>query len=194
MLPVMLDVMGQRVVVVGHGAVGQRKAAAARNAGADVVVVDPALNEPYRPEHLDGARLVFACATADVNARVVSDAQARGIWVNAASDPATGDFNLPSVIRAGGLTLAVSTGGAAPALARRVREKLEAEFDAAFADWVALLDELRAEVQATIADAARRRALLEELSDWPWLERLRAEGVEAARMAMRERIAASRVT
>ena len=192
MLPILLDVSGKLAVVVGGGAVGLRKARAARDAGAAVRVVDPRVAsdssfvwvaEPYRADHLDGASLVFAAATPEVNARVVADARARGLWVNAATDPERGDFALPAVVRRGGLTVAVGTGGASPALARRIREKLDREFDTAFADWVDLLAELRPEVLA-IPDAERRRELLDALADWPWLARLRSEGVEAVRVAM----------
>jgi precorrin-2 dehydrogenase/sirohydrochlorin ferrochelatase len=194
MFPLFLDLTGERVVVVGGGAVGRRKAAAAAAAGAAVVVVDPLapldfpgiehVAEPYQPEHLAGARLVFAAAPPGVNARVVADATARGIWVNSATDPTAGDVVVPAVVRSGGLTLAVSTGSAAPALARRIREKLEAEFDAVFAEWVRLLDELRPVVLETVADPDRRRALLNDFANWPWLSRLRAEGVDAVRAAM----------
>ncbi|HEX4613222.1 MAG TPA: NAD(P)-dependent oxidoreductase, partial [Urbifossiella sp.] len=141
--------------------------------------------EPYRPDHLAAAALVFACAPAEVNARVVADARAGGVWVNSASDPAVGDFTLPAVFSTGGLTVAVGTGGAAPALARRVRDRLAAQFDAAFAAWVELLNEARGEVLAAVPDPARRRELLDGFADWPWLDRVRAEGVEAARAAMR---------
>ena len=206
MFPVFLDLTGRRVVVVGGGPVGRRKALAARDAGAAVVVVDPEapvahapgspevihIREPYRPEHLAGACLVFAAATPEVNARVVADARAAGIRVNSATDPQSGDCLLPAVVRRGGLTLAVGTGGASPALARRIREKLKAEFDDAFAAWVRLLDEVRPVVLATVPDPARRRELLDALADWPWLERLRAEGAEATRAAMRDTIEASR--
>ena len=65
-----------------------------------------------------------------------------------------------------------------------VREKLAAEFDAAFAEWVGLLDEVRPLVLASVADPARRRALLDAFADWPWLARLRADGVDAVRAAM----------
>lgn len=193
MFPVLLDLTGRRVVVVGGGAVGRRKAAAARTAGADVVVVDPRppgepgvahLAEPYRAEHLAGACLAFAAATPEVNARVVADARRLGVWVNSATDPRAGDCVLPAVVRRGGLTVAVGTGGAAPALARRIRERLESQFDDTFAAWVALLDELRPVVLATVTDPARRRELFDALADWPWLERLRAEGAAVTRAAM----------
>jgi precorrin-2 dehydrogenase/sirohydrochlorin ferrochelatase len=193
----MLNLTGRLVVVVGGGEVGMRKAAAASAAGAIVRVVDPAsqlpnaIAEPYRAEHLDGAHLVFACATPEVNAQVVADAQGRNIWVNSASDPTTGDFTLPSVHRVGELTFAISTGGAAPALARRIREKLESEYDAIFADWIRVLAEVRVIVLAEIADSVRRRELLENFADWPWLERLRTEGAEAVRAAMLAKVRAT---
>jgi precorrin-2 dehydrogenase / sirohydrochlorin ferrochelatase len=193
MLPVMLNLAGRSVVVVGGGAVGARKAATAIAAGARVTVIDPAdpaipgatlIAEPYRADHLTGAQLVFACASADVNSRVVADARARHIWVNSATDPDAGDFTLPSVVRSGELTLAIGTGGVAPALARRIRERLEAEFDATFAEWVRVLAEVRDIVLREVPDPTRRRELLDGFADWPWLARLRAEGASAVKTAM----------
>lgn len=188
LFPLMVELAGKRVVVVGGGKVGQRKAAAARAAGAVVVVVDPVapadITATYSPEHLDGAHLVFACATPEVNARVVADATARGVWVNSATDDGTAI--LPAVVTRGDLTISVSTGGASPALARRVREKLEAEFDDAFAAWVQILAELRPVVLASVADRDRRRSLLDDLADWRWLDAIRAGGSAAVRAAMLE--------
>jgi precorrin-2 dehydrogenase/sirohydrochlorin ferrochelatase len=194
--PVLLSLAGRLVVVVGGGAVGVRKASAASAACAAVRVVDPRsplalppgtihIPEAYRAEHLIGASLAFACATPEVNARVVADARERGVWVNAATRPDEGDFTLPAVVRRGDLVLAVSTGGASPALARRVRERLEAEFDEPFAQWVKVLSEVRSEVLACVPDESRRRELLNSFADWPWLERLRAEGADAVLAAMR---------
>lgn len=200
MLPILLDLAGKPVVVVGGGAVGARKSASLLAAGAAVRVIDPRaplelppgavhVCEAYRPEHLDGAALAFACATPEVNAHVISDAKSTGVWVNAASAPEDGDFALPAVVRRGAFVLAVGTGGASPALARRVREKLEVEYDAAFGEWVRLLAEVRSEVLARVPGEARRRALLDGFADWGWLERLRTEGADAVRAAMRDEIA-----
>lgn len=196
MLPIVLDVRGKCAVVVGGGAVGARKLAALLDAGAAVRVIDPRplpdlppgavyVAEAYRAEHLDGAALAFACATPQVNEQVVADARAFGVWVCSATDPAGGDFALPAVVRRGDFALAVSTGGAAPALARRVREKLEAEFDESFAEWVSVLAEVRRDVLATVGDEARRRELLDGFASWEWLARLRADGAEAVLKAMR---------
>jgi siroheme synthase-like protein len=199
MFPVFLNLAGERVVVVGGGAVGRRKAAAAAAAGARVRVVamepPPAhggpwdwLAEPYHAGHLDDAVLVFAAAGRGVNATVVADARARKLWVCDAGDPGRGNFLLPGVARAGRLTLAVGTGGAAPSLTRRVSERLRDEFDASFGVWVELLAELRPVVIAVINDAQARKRIFDEISDWPWLERVRREGPDAARAAMVELI------
>ncbi|QEG25474.1 Precorrin-2 dehydrogenase [Gemmata obscuriglobus] len=199
MFPVLLDLTDRRTVVIGGGAVGARKVSALLAVGAAVCVVDPRgaltlppevvhIGEAYRAEHLEGAAVAFACATPEVNAQVVVDAKKRGVWVNAASSPHEGDFTLPAVVRRGEFTLAVNTGGASPALARRVRERLEAEYDAAFGEWVRVLAELRAEVLARVPDEARRRELLDGFADWSWLERLRTEGVGPVREAMLARL------
>lgn len=118
----------------------------------------------------------------------MADCRERGIWANAASSPEEGDFALPAVVRRGALTLSVGTGGASPALARRVREKWEAEFDAGFGEWVRILAEVRREVLAKVSGEGRRRELLDGFADWSWLARLRAEGAGAVLVAMREAI------
>lgn len=195
LFPLFVDLAGKRVVVIGGGTVGRRKADAARAAGAVVCVVDPVapadISAEYLPDHLAAAHLVFACATPEVNARVVADATARGVWVNSATDG--GDVILPSVLTRGGLTIAVGTGGASPALARRIREKLDAEFDGAFAAWVALLAEFRPAILSTIPDPDRRRTLLDDLADWRWLAHIRAAGATATREAMRIHITSAAV-
>jgi siroheme synthase-like protein len=202
MFPLFLDLGDALCLVVGGGPVGWRKGLALLAAGARVRLVcpeispgertDPRLERicgPYRAEHLDGVRLAVAAATVEVNRQVVADARARGVWVNSATDPEGGDARFAATLRRGDLTVAVGTGGHAPALARAVRDRLEGQLDEALGLWVALLAELRPLVRERVP-APHRRALLERLSAWGWLERLRAEGAEAVRAAMRAEVEA----
>jgi precorrin-2 dehydrogenase/sirohydrochlorin ferrochelatase len=197
MLPIFLDMTDRLAVVVGGGDVGRRKLGTLLESGARVrlVCLEPRaadltspclewLTEAYRPEHLAGAALVFAAATPIVNRQVVADARALWIWVNAADEPQGGDFFLPAFFRRGAFMVAVSTGGAAPHLARSVRDRLATQFDAAFDDWLRLLGELRPFILAHVPAAERRRQLFVRLCEWSWLDRLRHDGVDAARKAM----------
>lgn len=204
MFPVFLDLTGRLAVVVGGGPVGRRKALALRAAAGRVrlVCLEPRPGEmedegiewrmeAYEARHLDDAVLVFAAGPAALNERVVADARARRVLVSCASDPPLGDFITPATIRSGELLIAVSTGGAVPALAGRIRERLEEEFDESFAAWLALLAEVRPLIRERVAGEEERRRLWEELTRWEWLERLRREGSEAVRMAILEGVRAS---
>jgi precorrin-2 dehydrogenase/sirohydrochlorin ferrochelatase len=195
------DLTGRLAVVVGGGPVGQRKARALLEAGAIVRLVcleaQPTgldrprlvwLKEPYNPDHLAGAALVFAAADAALNRVVAADARRRGIWVNCSDDPPAGDFVVPATLRRGDFVVAVGTNGAAPALARRVRDRLQPQFDDAFSEWVSLLRDMRTEVQAVLADDKRRQGLFDGWTEWHWLDRVRQEGVEAVRSALRDEL------
>lgn len=170
--PVNLIVEGRPCLVVGGGRVAARKVAGLLECGAEVHVVAPALSpevrdqpgitwdeRPYRPSDLAGRRLVIA-ATDDpgVNRAVYLDAEAAGVWVNGADDPAHCTFTLPSALRRGSLLLTVSTGGRSPALAVWIRHRLQAEFGP---EYQVLLDLLAAE-----RDAIRAAGRSSETLDW----------------------------
>src|SRR5207247_1536472 len=111
---------------------------------------------PYAEGDLAGAALAFA-ATDDgaVNADVAREGRARGVWVNAADDPAHCDAILPAVVRRGAVTVAVSTGGASPALARAVRERIEAALPAAYGPLAEVAADARREMRAAGRRARR---------------------------------------
>lgn len=139
-------------MVVGGGEVANRKARKLLQARADVVVISPEIQpelasmarevrrRPYRTGDLEGAYLAFtATDKREVNAAVAREARERSIPINVADNPAEGDFALPSTLRRGRLQVAVSTGGASPTLARRIRAELEALFGP---EWSGLVEEL----------------------------------------------------
>jgi uroporphyrin-III C-methyltransferase/precorrin-2 dehydrogenase/sirohydrochlorin ferrochelatase len=138
LLPLFVNLEGRRVVLVGGGQVAVSKLAQLRAAGADVLVVAPhirpemraagaeILERTFEPRDLDGAWLVVAAATPNVNREVASAAASRRIFVNAVDDPSNASAFLGGVVRRDGVTLAISTGGDAPGLASLLREALDA--------------------------------------------------------------------
>lgn len=187
----------QRVIIIGGGSVAARKAASLVEAGACPLVISPDLhpdlqsllnNEEirhlprnYQPGDLAEAFLVISATDdAAVNHQVWQEARAAGCLINIVDDPPHCNFILPAVVRRGELILSVSTGGGSPALARRLRERLEAEFGPEYGELAALLDELRPRMNANQPPAARLAAAL-RLVDGPLLEILRQDGYSAAR-------------
>ena len=190
--PVMLDLRGRPVVVVGAGAVAARKIAALVEAGAVVTVVAPDVGDaaraagasmvverPYERGDLDGALFAVA-ATGDptVNAAVADDAERAGIFVNAADDPQHCSALLPAVLRRGPVVVSVSTSGSAPAFASWLRDRI--------ADAV---DERAGAVAAELLSrrqAIHRRGGSTETVDWrAQIEQLWSAGapLDAARSA-----------
>lgn len=163
--PVFAIITDKPCLVVGGGRVGERKVMDLRVAGAAVTVVSQDLTpnlvqmaarheirylaEDFQERHLEGMALVIG-ATDDprVNARVSAAAQARGIWVNIADAPELCTFILPAQVRRGDLTVAISTGGASPALASRLRQELEQIFGPEYEPYLALLQAVRARLLA----------------------------------------------
>jgi precorrin-2 dehydrogenase len=149
--PIFLDLSGRRCVVVGGGEVASRKARKLLQARARVVVISPDIapelesvavevhRRPYRDGDLEEAYLAFAATNVrEVNAAVAREAKERRIPINVADNPSEGDFSLPSTLRRGRLQVAVSTSGASPALARRIRGELEEAFGP---EWAGIVEE-----------------------------------------------------
>jgi len=163
--PANLVLEGRRVLVVGAGAVAARKVDGLLACGADVVVVAPAVGpairalaesgrvwlqeRAYRTDDLDGVWLaVTATDDVQVNQAVFSDGEARRIWVNAADDPASCSFTLPSVVRQGPIMVTVATGGHSPALATWLSRHVAGELGPEYAQLAVILAEARAGLKA----------------------------------------------
>lgn len=155
-----LDLRGRRCLVVGGGEIGERKARALLQCGAQVTVVSPAVTRgltalaaagrvvdrrrTFRRSDLRGCALVVA-ATGDpsVDAAVAALGRRARALVNVVDRPELCDFILPSVLQRGELQIAVSTGGRSPALAREIRRRLEALFGPEYAELIARTGEAR---------------------------------------------------
>ncbi|HYN32048.1 MAG TPA: bifunctional precorrin-2 dehydrogenase/sirohydrochlorin ferrochelatase [Ilumatobacteraceae bacterium] len=181
--PVILDLHDVAVLVVGGGRIGARKAQGLAAAGANVRMVAREVSEhvagvgvaevrarAFEPADLDGIRLVVtATGDAEVDAAVSAVARERGIWTNAADQPIDCEFILPAVARVGRVTVAVSTDGASPALARELRNVI-AEL---------LTDELGALAEELAAERLAVQQGGESTEDIDWTARVRA-GIAAA--------------
>ena len=189
----MLKIAGRRVVVVGAGEVGRRRAAAAAQAGAKVTIIDACpstggsapgglpdgievIADAYDPAMLRGAAIVFAC-TGDraVNARIVADARSAGALANAADQPENCDFFMPAVSAEGDVVVAVGTGGAAPGLSRWLVGRLAEGLPDRIGEFAAALAKARAMLREAGLSPRRRMDAT--------LRRQDAPGVSAPRRA-----------
>jgi uroporphyrin-III C-methyltransferase/precorrin-2 dehydrogenase/sirohydrochlorin ferrochelatase len=170
--PVFLKLEGLPVLVVGAGKVAASKIGGLLRAGARVTVVAPeisslvrlqdvALRErAFEPADLDGMRWVVAAAPPEVNAAVADQAGARGLFVNAVDDTEASTAYLGGVVRRDDVTVAISTGGNAPALAGLLREALDAVLPRDLGRWLVTARETRMEWLRRRVPMTDRRPLL----------------------------------
>ena len=151
-------------MVVGGGEVALRKVKALLEFRANVDVVSPELcpeltalaesgqirvfRRHYQPGDLQGALIAIAATdNSDINQKVVKEARSKAVLVNVVDDAGNSDFIAPSYIRRGDVTIAISTAGRSPALARKLRTRLEKDFGDEYASLALLMDEVRTEVK-----------------------------------------------
>ena len=207
--PIFVDLGGKHCLVVGAGNVGARKLATLLDCGPEsVTVVDPAPpgrgladlctspvfhyeQRPYRDADLDGKWLVIAATTdEDLNRRIGEECRHLGILCNVADQPEESSFVVPATLTRGDLVLAVSTSGASPALARKVRHELEASFGQEYAAFLVVMGRLRPLVLALGRPTAENSALFRDLVASGLLDSLAREDMEAAAQALADTLPA----
>ena len=173
--PVFLNLQDRKCLVAGGGQVALRKVTALLEHGAAVTVVSPRLcaglrkladdgnikviNRAYRPGDVKGFQVaIVATSNRAVNMEAASEAKKRGILVNVVDDPVLSDFIVPAIMRRGSLAIAVSTSGKSPALARKIRSRLEDEFGREYAALVLVVEQVRRQ--------AKRENLKVSSRDW----------------------------
>ena len=164
--PVYLNLRGRRCVIVGGGTVAEGKISRLLASGADICVVSPDATagirqfvadgsvrweqRPYEEGDLDGAFIAIAATNIrEVNRRIFEEAEQRGVMLNAVDDPPNCSFIAPSIVQRGPVTLAISTGGVSPALARKLRESLQTSEALAWADLSSVMAVARSHLRET---------------------------------------------
>lgn len=206
--PVVLHLAGQRCVVVGGGAVAERKVLPLLSAEAKVTVISPQLTP--RLAELAEARLIvhidrlyqmgdvkgfflIICATdnSDVNRQAAAEAREYGALVNVVDAPDLGNFSVPAQVTHGDLMITVSTGGRTPAMARRLKEELAQTYGPEYGMYIDLIGRLRQEMKGRLSTAKDREVFWRETIDKDVLELLRQGKIKEAEARVRYAISST---
>ena len=201
--PAYLDLRERPCVVIGGGAVAERKAIALLEAGASVTIISPALTQKlhklsesgkithiekqYEEQDLSGAFLVIAATdSAEVNTRVASACRKKQVLVNVATPPEKSTFIVPSVVERGDLLIAISTSGTSPALAKKVRHDVEQRYGGEYELFLNNLSAIRKRVLEEIPDESKRRTVFQAIVDSDVIDLIRQGKTHAAELRMAE--------
>jgi siroheme synthase-like protein len=196
-----LKLSGRKCLVVGGGEIGLEKVEGLLACDADVTLVAPQANEPLRalaaegsiaweqreyagPSDLEGTFMVIACTDdTDINIRVFDDAERRAMLVNIVDVPPLCNFILPAIVRTGPLAIAISTAGASPALAKRMKAEVSELFGEEYARLAIMLNDARGWAKGTLPTYQDRKAFFEGIvnGEPDPIELLRAGDAEAVR-------------
>ncbi len=201
--PLFLDLKNKKAVIVGGGSVAERKTATLLDAGASVEVVSPAVTRrlqeyatesrilhkkrKYRKGDLKNAFLAVICTSSgEVNLKAANDAKSHDgrVLVNVVDNPSEGNFIVPSSLTRGPLTIAISTEGTSPAVAKAIKKELQEVYNADFAKYLKLLRSLRNKVLTEVSDEKKRERILKRFSSQKILDILRKKGFKAASKEM----------
>jgi siroheme synthase-like protein len=158
--PAFLNLQGKKCLVIGGGKVAARKIKSLMDCGAMITVISPRfhpdiarlaeagflqwLQRSCKEGDLEDAFMVIsATSNKRVNQRIADEAERRGVLVNVVDDPKRSDFIVPALVRRGRLTIAISTSGMSPALAKKIRTRLEKDFGEEYASLIAVIEEVR---------------------------------------------------
>ena len=183
--PVSLKIKNKKCVVVGGGKVAERKTRLLLEKGASVSIISPKITSrlekleregkinylpvTYFPSPLKGAFLIIA-ATNDrtINSCVAKDASKLGILVNVVDCPAKSSFILPATLSRGDLTIAVSTAGRSPALARKIKDDLALIYSDEYGDLLDMIAKARAKIRRKYPGSQRRKQIWTEFMEKIW--------------------------
>ncbi len=201
--PLFVSLQQRVCLVVGGGQVAERKIRTLLPYGPAIRIVAQDLTDwlqnqhqqgliahlgtQYHPNQLDDVDLVFATTdNLELNQQVAMDAQSRRVWCNMATDPQMGSLVVPAIVERGPLTIAISTAGLSPAVARRIRLTLELQFGPEWGPYLMLLGNIRSAIQQRHLGTEENQRLFRELAQLPLLGWLRDGSQEPAIQALHE--------
>ena len=185
--PIFLDIKDKPCVVIGGGNVAERKVISLLDAGARVVVISPVLTpalkklvrekiinycpKPYEDGDLKGFFLAYSATdNSSVNRKVFNEAKREGILLNVVDVPKLCNFIVPSVVDRGDLLIAISTSGKSPAMAKKIRQRLEKEFGREYAIFLNIMGKVRAKLLTRSKESDTNKRMFEKLVNSPLLE------------------------
>jgi len=185
--PIFVQLEGKKVVVVGGGNVAHRKVLALLECGAAIYLagreLTPELKQmvekrefhflgrEFKDEYLNNAFMIIAATDdKDLNHQISTSAREKGVWVNAVDQPPDCDFIVPSILKRGDLQIAISTSGKSPALARKIRKGLEAQFGQEYETFLAMMGRLRKEILSLGLPQEENSRIFQKIVDADLLE------------------------
>lgn len=190
--PIFLDIRNKACVVIGGGDVAERKVVSLLSAGARVTVVSPEftvnlegmgedgkillMKRPYQEGDLKGAFLAYAATDEeDINKRVYMEGAKEGILLNVVDEPEMCDFIVPSVVTRGALSIAISTGGASPAFAKRLRMEMEERYGEEYSIFLEIMAAIRQKLLTKGSVSGKNRKIFNKLASSYMLDMIKME-------------------
>lgn len=178
-VPLFIDLSGKKIVVVGGGNVAQRRIRSLIDTGCSIVVVSPDVTPKISNYHNKGLiiwekkefsssdlehafMVIVATNSSTVNHHVISSTPSH-VLVNAVEDVSWGDVQFPIHLQRGKLSVAITTNGASPTLAKQIKQNLEVEFDDSYEDYLDFLFEARQLIKQTTMNSEQKRSLLKSI-------------------------------
>lgn len=201
--PIYLNLKNRSCVVVGGGEVAERKVKSLVACGAKVLVISPKLNQELQELYQKGVircrggefsirdlsevfLVIGATDNRQTNSEIAEQARKKGILANIVDSPEECDFIVPATVARGDLIIGISTGGKSPALARKIREELEERYGEEYAEFLALIGELREVLKKKIDDQQQREMAFQSLIESDIIQLIRIGQKERARKRARE--------
>ena len=201
--PINLDINNRTCLVVGGGGVGTRKVMMLIKCGANVTVVSPEFSEKllslaekdaitlkkrrYRPSDLEGVFLVFgASSNAKLNRQIGADARRLNVLCNIADSPEDCSFVVPSTLTRGDLTIAISTSGKSPTLAKKLRRQFEKEIGEEYGVFLELMGAVRQKLLSETHDPDAHKVIFEKLINGKLIEMVKTKNFAAVNSILQD--------